>query len=761
MTIDYKISSTLTVKDELTSTLEKIALVGKQVNEQMAALVKNLNAISSASIKAASAASGFASKQSREFNEFAASANKAQSAAANLGREMAVLASRSSQPISGGFLALGSGGRGSGGSISSREPEFYGGQRVMRDIGGHDASGGGGGRGSGGGGGRGGAPNPSDPMSSMYVGMQMQHYGMAMFESLEGPLEKAMELEKIKASLQQKGLGQDQIKDALDYSKATQIYGTSIIERARIFNDAQGSFRESGMQGKEALQAAKTMMPVLASYQVAMGTLDEKTKAAAAGAFNNLNKIVELQGGLGSTQKATEIVDSVFKAVQSSGKMVNERELKNFIVQGGSAVSQLSNSTIFAALEPLIGELGGMRVGTGMNTAAQRLNARTALPPKMMAQEYMRLGIWDKNQINFNSQGGIKSFKNRDKVVDKDLSDAMNTDTIKFTKMLMDIYTSHGIKTQKQREQENAILFNQTGQRVYNKTMSQLSTMEKSVAAFNSAHGVAQTNADQKDSPMQKVMEMHKKYDDLMLHLGEVAMPMAIKALEFLNPLLERLSNFVEKNSETVEVLMYGFLGLATAMTAIGTIATVQAITNLGGALGGLNPSIMAAVGGISKLGLAAGVAAAAFAGFAFGTWLYNAYLAGTKFSDWLGEFIAQVLGFLGNDEANASLKRMGKKPAGGALVDSISAVAPQIGGVINTAKMFSEWLNKKDTPNASAPPKQAINVQVHAQMDGTPIYTKVTKTIADQLTGPMTSTSSYDDMMSYHPTGMPSSSGY
>ena len=147
---------------------------------------------------------------------------------------------------------------------------------------------------------------------------------------LEAPLNKALEYERFIAQLRQQGLGDSQIAEARKFSDATNVINTSMLDRMRIFTEAQGAFREGGKSGSEALQAAKDMMPVLATYETAMKTLSGEKHAAAEGSMRSLNKIVEMMGGLGDTQRAKEIADGVFKAVQSSGKMVDERQLKQF-----------------------------------------------------------------------------------------------------------------------------------------------------------------------------------------------------------------------------------------------------------------------------------------------------------------------------------------------------------------------------------------------------------------------------------------------
>src|SRR5476649_847264 len=811
MTVDYKISSTLTVQDNLSPVLEKAIGVAIKLSEQMASLTKTVMKAGRVFETSAASAERFSERSGSALGKFTAEAARAKSAAEGMNKEFARMAAQSMkqvQPFTGAVPERSSVERhvsifekeyrtsGVERAMDAAEPsrvstnrqlapfgaayrspdaepvrdftmvpaqpamrqqrevanigenmrpawnEKIEGPRVMRDIGGSsiadepvrnrahpglrpDANtfengssypvaiaAGGGGRvppgqalpgaygqpfmrrvrdigGSsiaGAGGGGAGVPpgiggpeaedNPDKVMKTAgmgYVGGKMKGYGDRMFDSMKEPIDKALDLERITAGLRQKGLGDAQIADAMKFVRATEIYGTSIVERARIFNEAQGSFRESGMSGAGALTAAKTMMPALAGYQVAMATLDEKSHAAVEGSFNQLNKVVELMGGLTDPKRAQSIVDSVFKAVQSSGKMISERDISMFTTQGGSAVSTLNDKTIFAGLEPLMGEFGGSALGTGMNTAFRNLSGLMAHPAKMMVGEAIKMGLWDRKQIQFNSQGGIGKILDRDKMANPEIMGLMRTDTIGFVKALMQTYQTHGVTTVEGRERENEILLGRTGAKVYNKMMRQLEVMERSEDAFNASKGTGQTNAGQRDSPMQTIMEAQKRYADLQMELGIVVLPMLIHGLEVLIPLMKSAAHWVREHQTLAKILAVAFAGIAAAMVFGGSVLLMRAgfeglgvalnlltrgkgVDLLSGALRAMNPNLGASVTAVSKLGVAAGVAAAAFAGWELGKWIYDNVIGGSKLGDWIGKMEAHVLAAFGNKGAREAL---------------------------------------------------------------------------------------------------------
>src|SRR5471032_962248 len=199
MTTDYKIASTFVVKDSLTPTLEKAIGVALKLNEQMAAITKNLMKMGRVFDKTATSATNFSEKSGRAFSEFTSGAAKAQAAAERINRELATMASRASggwqfgkggfsgstasargNPFRGGFappLALAGGaGMPPNGAVQVYQGAPFQG-RPMIDIGGSSttggkfvapalAEGGGGGTGAGGAGGNGGGAGANSPMNA-------------------------------------------------------------------------------------------------------------------------------------------------------------------------------------------------------------------------------------------------------------------------------------------------------------------------------------------------------------------------------------------------------------------------------------------------------------------------------------------------------------------------------------------------------------------------------------------------------------------
>ena len=78
-------------------------------------------------------------------------------------------------------------------------------------------------------------------------------------------------------------------------------------------------------------------------------------------------------------------------------------------------------------------------------------------------------------------------------------------------------------------------------------------------------------------------------------------------------------------------------------------------------------------------------LAAAAGLGYAIGTAIYDHFISGTKLSDWIGDMIAHVLAFFGNEEAKAAIQQNAtSSTSGSGAWAPVAAGGPRVGGAID-----------------------------------------------------------------------------
>jgi hypothetical protein len=377
--------------------------------------------------------------------------------------------------------------------------------------------------------------------------------GLKLFD---GPIAEAMKYERAIGSLRQMGLGDAQIADARKFAEATNIIGTSVLDRIRLFTEAEGSFRESGLGGMRALQAAKTMTPLLGTYEVATGLLSGDKKVAAEQGMRSLNKTVEIMGGLDDTKRAQAIVDGVFKATQSSGRMVDERQLKQFVAYGSSATNQLGLRTIFGGLEPIIGELGGSTTAVGLRTAYTRTNGMMAMMPKRLREEMQRLGLA--------SAGGKQQTD--------DMARLQATDVIGYAQNIVARYAKAGITSRTDMERENAIIFGTNGSKVFNKIMSQMPVLSHSLAAYDKARAPGAMVNDRRNGALLAPVSLEKQEADLKLRIGKDILPLYVHGLEIAATALGALNSLP---NPVLKFGTYATAGLSVLALAGGGVASL------------------------------------------------------------------------------------------------------------------------------------------------------------------------------------------
>ncbi|MDY7567505.1 hypothetical protein QN400_21375 [Pseudomonas sp. RTC3] len=647
------------------------------------------------------------------------------------------------------------------------------------------------------------------------IGGAMFGGGLGIAAMFKGPLDSAITYQKEMSKLRQQGLGQLQISEAMKFSEANKIIGTSLIDRTKMFTDAQGAFRESGKSGFEALAAAKVISPVLAQYQVATGMLADGKQGMAHEQFMQMSKTMELMGGLNDANKAAQIADGIFKTVQSSGKMVSERDLRLFMSHGGVAVAGLTQKTIFAGLEPIIGELHGSMVATGLQTAFSRTHGMMALTPSITTNEMLRLGVWDANKVARTKGGGARFLHGSP--MNAGLAHLQDTNTVEFAQAMMGIYAKKHITSLTDMGRENNILFGRTGGAIYTRIMQQMPVLLHSLDAYDKAQGISQTIEANKGSPMMKTLELSKAMDDLSLSIGQNVMPVFLPMLTKLTELSQELG----RHPALIKGFTYSLIGLSTVLVTGGLVNMIAASSKGFGLLftvlsggGGITGAVLTGVSIIGKV-LMIGLRAIPVIGWvmlavAAGIYLYRNWdMIWTKTKAIWGKVSPYIIGaFQWIGDAATSIWtgiKSGMKSFVGFFLDQwqwlFNTVVTGINSMLPAGMAFKkatfadswsksdkQWLagsplvtpypahipitpllmvppstsNGQPLPGAMVapvPPRQAQTIQVSTRIDlsGKKIAEAVTEHQAKELSRPNTGTNGFDPSRSMLMPGTPS----
>lgn len=404
------------------------------------------------------------------------------------------------------------------------------------------------------------------------IGGAMFGGGLAIAALFKAPLEEAKKYQTEMAKFSLFGMS-DQVNAESDrFVKSMNSMGTSITTNLKLFTEAQGVFRESGIGGMQALDGAKLAAPILAKIAYATSGLSEESQAKMKTASMSMLRYIEDSGGLKSPQRFGELADAGWRMTQTSGGAVDWEQLRQFKARAGVAAMNMTDDAM-AMFEPIITMLKGQTAGFSQRTAYNRLNGIIKIP-NQVAHELVNNGVWDNSKVIWNSQGGIKAFKGNP----LKQADLFSSNSIEFyEKVIMPMHKKMGITTDSAIAQSNAMLFGSTGGAMFTLIDKNMEKLHMSLQAQHSALGIDASVAKVHQTLGGKEEEFTAKWRDLMLNLGGAILPMACDALDKLNPRLKALGIWIGDNPGKVDTFTYALMGLSAFLIGGGLINMVIA----------------------------------------------------------------------------------------------------------------------------------------------------------------------------------------
>lgn len=380
---------------------------------------------------------------------------------------------------------------------------------------------------------------------------------------LRAATEEAEKFQTQVANLRTLGIGEAATRDAVKFVKSMDIMGVSWTEKMKLFGEAQGIFRQSGLSGPAQLAAAKLATPYLAQMRFANAALHPDKAGQLDSSSLAMMRFVEMRGGLNSPQRFKQLADSGFKAIQASGGNVSWELYRQFLATGGVAAQGMSDTAMFGEMEPVIGELKS-RAGTAYMTAFNRLNGLVKLP-NQVAHDLVKAGIWDGSKIEWNSQGGVKQFHGNP------LKDAQTFHTSQFQWYKANILPWYAREhmTGDQMDREDALIGGRTGGMLFSIFRRQQHVIEQSVHAQAAAMTPAQAAATAARTMRGRRLQVGAQWANVKEAAGEAILPLAVSALSALIPVLKSIADFSIKHPGMFKALILGFAGLSV-MAVVG-----------------------------------------------------------------------------------------------------------------------------------------------------------------------------------------------
>ncbi|WP_426102895.1 hypothetical protein [Pseudomonas sp. PSPC3-3] len=393
------------------------------------------------------------------------------------------------------------------------------------------------------------------------IGAAMFAGGLGLASMLKGPLEEAKKFQNETERFRSLGLGDKVTADAVKFASGMNTYGTSIRENLGLLRDAQTVFGD--------FHEAQMVTPLLAKMKFANAALyGDEGGGMKDKAFMDMLKVIEMRGGLASEQAFTKQANMVQQVLTATGGRVGANEYLNFIKTGGVAAKGMKDENFYYNMEPLIQEMGGSRSGTGYMSAYQNLvQGRTT---QRAATELMRIGLLDSKKVEYDKIGNIKQVKpgalmGQDQFIQAPFQWMQD--------VLLPSFKAKGItKNQDVLNEIGAIFSNRTAGQFFSTMYTQQASIEKNMKLNAGAAGIDQLYENAKNSLTGKKIELDKKWLDLQLKLGDVILPLAIKAVDGLNVAIKNLTVWIDANPGKVRALTYAFMGLSAFLITGGLI---------------------------------------------------------------------------------------------------------------------------------------------------------------------------------------------
>ncbi|WP_419685761.1 hypothetical protein ACN22W_00895 [Burkholderia theae] len=441
--------------------------------------------------------------------------------------------------------------------------------------------------------------------------------GSHILNDLREPMTEAKKVQNERGRIQALGLGDHATQDAERYVRSMKSPGVAIAENMTLMRDAMSIFADE--------HHAQMIMPTLTKMKFA----NEAMFGGADGheneeKFMNMLKVIELRGGMKDDATAKQEANMVQKVLSATGGRVGGDEWRNFIQTGGVAAKQMRQDAFYYQMEPLIQEMGGHQVGTGLMSAYS--NAYQGKTTKRAANQMIELGLLDRKKVVDTKIGTIKEIK-PGALTGGDMFKASPLEWLE--KVLLPKLAAKGITDpDRVKDMISTIFTNRTAANLFSTMYMQRQQIHKSEKLNAGAYGIDELHKLALEQTEGKERIALANAGNLRTVIGEQVLPVYNKALELTANVLERILGFAKEYPNFTRAVTIGAAGLGVLLAVLGTLTIALAgilgplaiarfsMSMLGIRGGALTSAIGDSIGALRRLpgaasGAASGVATA------------------------------------------------------------------------------------------------------------------------------------------------------
>lgn len=350
--------------------------------------------------------------------------------------------------------------------------------------------------------------------------------GYLAYAGIKSGAEAAGDFELQKRRFEMFGMTGAQNQSAFDFVKNTALPGSSMADKMRFMIEAQGAFRESGMEGEEALRAAKMAAPMLAKIHYAsILSGHELTEAQEM----DMLRFAEQRGAIRNPALFNKTIENAYRTTVTSGGQVDFSNLRQFMRTSQGAGMTISDDGLLGWAEPLLGELKGGPAGTALATARKRLMGITKAT-KTQLHTIREMGAWDWSKVVLNAQGGVDHFTGDG--IPLMHSKEFGENPFKwFADYILPQYKAKGLDINQQ-SKLNSDLFGNTGGAMFDKVGVQLPTILEGLNARKIVPGIDSAVEKSQQTLTGQEREFQAAWTDFKTVFGESVLPSVISVIK-------------------------------------------------------------------------------------------------------------------------------------------------------------------------------------------------------------------------------------
>ncbi|MFZ6727334.1 hypothetical protein ACO0K2_17720 [Undibacterium sp. MH2W] len=504
--------------------------------------------------------------------------------------------------------------------------------------------------------------------SSLIGGLMIAGLGAGLASLFKTPINKALEFERALLRIKNiGGINSDVLSGVRNDALSGKYKGIDAIESVNLFRDLHAAFGDA--------EHAKQFMPQFVDMARITRGMYGKSALASEQDVQAIAKFAERRGGTASIEMMGSAIDTAMRIQNASGGAVTPKDLLAFTTRMGAMGNQMSDIGILK-MWALMQEQGGSKAGTALNSAQQNLfNGKSTEKAGFWLHE---IGLVDeaKNNKMLEKIHGASAFKHRNEVTGNSLIGAAQgrEDFVGWVAetalpKIVSYVHKQGVTDEKKVNSKvteilSMALSNRLGADEVSLIATQLPRILKDFHLAEDSSGLAGSKKAYDESPLKKMQDLHSNWDTALTNLGESALPILIPNVNNLAEKFKSLNQFASENPKVIEGVTNGLWGMSKALLSIGALKAFNGVINsigVGIDLWKSNSKVAKVefyegARGLGLITTAANLASAAFLGWQLGTWFNDTFIAGTKFSNWLGETIATLLSWVGFGEAKEAL---------------------------------------------------------------------------------------------------------